>query len=181
MRLEIAERQLLQVREEIVPEVVLDVARHADDDAAHEKPEQRRRRSATARIAAAYVISFCRVTARLRSSIGVLQDPRRKQLEGGRERRRTPTRAGAGAGSGERKGEGVEPRAPSDCEYSSDICDRASTSRAHWPCAILWEPIPAGCLTPPKRGRVFPLTIRGEKIHAHTCRSDMVVVCCLRR
>ena len=56
------ERQRLQVREEVVPHVVLDVARGADEDAAHQEPEdaadqadaeQQRRRSAT---------SFARVT-----------------------------------------------------------------------------------------------------------------------
>ena len=57
---------------------------------------------------------------------------------------------------------------------------RLTPPAAQWPCAILWEPIPAGCLTPAKTGACFPLTIRGEKIHAHTCRSDICFVCCLR-
>ena len=39
MGLKIRQRQLLQVREEVVPHVVLDVARRADQDPAHEEPE----------------------------------------------------------------------------------------------------------------------------------------------
>ena len=40
MRLVIGERQLLEVRVEIVAHVVFDVPRRADQDAAHQKPEQ---------------------------------------------------------------------------------------------------------------------------------------------
>ena len=38
MGLKVRQRQLLQVREEVVPHVVLNLAGCADDDAAHEKP-----------------------------------------------------------------------------------------------------------------------------------------------
>ena len=39
VRLEVRQRQLLQVREEVVPHVVLDVPRRADQDAAHQEAE----------------------------------------------------------------------------------------------------------------------------------------------
>ena len=39
MRLEVGQRQLLQVREEVVPHVVLDVARRADEDPALQEQE----------------------------------------------------------------------------------------------------------------------------------------------
>ncbi len=38
-RLEVGRRKGLQPREEVVAQVVLEVARHADDDAAHQKAE----------------------------------------------------------------------------------------------------------------------------------------------
>jgi hypothetical protein len=41
MRLEIGERQLLELREEVVTHVVFDVARRADENTPHEKPEVR--------------------------------------------------------------------------------------------------------------------------------------------
>ena len=39
MRLEIGKRQLLEVGKEVVPHVVLDVPRRANENAAHEEPE----------------------------------------------------------------------------------------------------------------------------------------------
>ena len=121
-----AERQLLQLREEVVAHVVLDVARRADDDPAHQEQEQRadaaRRRAA----AAAYVTSFCRGDAAVEIVDRVLQDPRRQQLEGGREDDADqPEQEPAPVAENVR--EKASNRGPHlTCEYSSDIWDRAS-------------------------------------------------------
>ena len=83
-RLVVAERHLLQPREEVVPDVVLDVARRADDDPAHQEAED----GAHARDAEEQRGVDRELLPRHAAGQIVdreLQHPRRQQLERGRE------------------------------------------------------------------------------------------------
>ena len=85
-RVEIGGRERLQPREEVVAQVVLEVPRHADDDAAHQEAEaapDERQREDEARVGAQL-----RAGHALRQVVdGVLEHPGRRQRGDGRERR----------------------------------------------------------------------------------------------